>query len=178
MRTRTKSIFLILPLLLLALSPAASHAILPGGDVYFGYDHVSANNFYPNTPGLNGWDAAAHLKLMPFFGIEANVAQGGYGKSALVRRTTTVLFGPRVTLGAAGIHVFAHGLVGGEHSSDNAANPTPTGGSALAVDFGGGVDFKIAPFFAWRVGLDYLEAPTQSGGGNHDSFTTGLVFRF
>ena len=49
----------------------------------------------------------------------------------------------------------------------------------MAFVLGGGADFRIAPFFSWRIAADYLNAPTQSpDGASHDRFTTGLVFRF
>ena len=177
MRIHPRSLLLSFPLLLLLLLPTSARAILPGGDVYFGYSHLAANSFYPNSPGLNGWEATGHLKLMPFLGIEADVARYGYGTAATIARTTTVLAGPRVTLGTGGLHVFARGLVGGEHSA-NSGGPIPISGGALAIDLGGGVDIRFAPFFSWRATIDYLDAPTQTGSGAHDRIGTGLVFRF
>lgn len=159
--------------------PAAAHALGPGGDVYFGDSRLGANAFYPNTPGLNGWEAAGHLHLIPFFGAELDVAHYGLGADAVTPRTTTVLLGPRFTVGAAGIHLFVHGLAGWEHSSNGGAQPTPISGGALTVAAGGGVDFRILPFFAWRINGDYINSPTQSpSSSSHDRFGTGLVFRF
>jgi hypothetical protein len=177
MKFPNQSIVLIFPVLLLSLLPTRAHAILPGGDAYFGYSYIGSNNFYPNVGGLNGWELAGHLKLMPFFGLEADVAHDGFGAAAAVPRTTLVLVGPRLTVGPKAVQVFVRGLVGGEHSA-NSSTATPTSGGALAIDFGGGVDVRIAPFFAWRVAEDFVDAPTQSGSGSHSRFGTGLVFRF
>lgn len=181
MRHLSRLSFLALPLilsLLLLSAPASAHAAGGSGDLYFGYSRLGSNTFYANAGGLNGWQAAASYSWMRFVGAEVDVAHYGIGAAASVPRTTTVLFGPRVTLGAAGVHIFVHGLVGGEHSA-NSGGPTPISGGALAVAFGGGVDLRIAPFFAWRVAADYIAAPTQSpSGASHDRFTTGLVFRF
>jgi hypothetical protein len=159
--------------------PAAARALGPGGDVYLGYSRLGANTFYANTPGLNGWEAAGHLHLIPFFGAELDVAHYGLGASAVTPRTTTVLLGPRLTVGAAGIHVFVHGLAGWESTSNHGAQPTPVSSSGLAVAAGGGLDFRIAPFFAWRINGDYINAPTASpSSASHSRFGTGLVFRF
>lgn len=167
-------------LCLLATLPLAARAATPGpkADVYFGYSRLGNDAFYPNIGGLNGWEAAVHVKIMPFVGVEGDFAHYGLGASAATPRTTTVLFGPRVTVGAAGVHVFVHGLVGGEHSA-NSGGPTPISADELSIALGGGADFRIAPFFAWRVAADYLNAPFETpGSGSHDRFTTGLVFRF
>jgi hypothetical protein len=166
---------LILPFLLLCLS-APAHAA--SADLYLGYSRLGANTFYPNVGGLNGWEAAGNVSILPFIGAEADVAHYGIGADASVPRTTTFLFGPRVTLGAAGIHVFAHGLVGGEHSA-NSGGPLRISGNAFAYALGGGLDVRILPFFAWRFAGDYIRSPTQDPpGASHDRFTTGLVFRF
>ena len=159
--------------------PVAARALGPGGDVYLGYSRLGANTFYANTPGLNGWQAAAHLHLIPFFGAEADVAHYGLGADARTPRTTTVMAGPRFTVGVAGIHLFVHGLAGWEKTSNNGAQPTPISSSGLAVAAGGGVDFSILPFFAWRVTGDYINSPTESpSNSSHERFGTGLVFRF
>ncbi len=159
---------------------ASVHAAaqLRNHDAFFGYSRTGSDIFYPNTGGLNGWEAALHLHLHPFFGVEGDVAHYGLGSNVAVPRTTTVLAGPRISVRALGINLFVHGLVGGEHSS-NGNSSTPVSGGAFAYDLGGGVDFPIAPFFAWRFSADRLSAPTQSpDGGNQARFNTGLVFRF
>jgi hypothetical protein len=111
----------------------------------------------------------------PFLGVEADVGQYGLGANSAVPRTTAVMAGPRLSAGTLGFTIFAHGLAGGEHSANNAG----TSGGAFAYALGGGLDVRIAPFFAWRVAGDYLNAPTQSPAtGSHSRFSTGLVFRF
>jgi hypothetical protein len=174
-RSLTLAFILILFAIFLSSSPRAT-AQLRNHDAFFGYSRTGSDIFYPNTGGLNGWEAALHLHLHPFFGVEGDVAHYGLGADSSVPRTTTVLAGPRISVKAAGINLFVHGLVGGEHS----ANGTNTiSGGTFAYDLGGGVDFPLAPFFAWRLSADRLSAPTQSpGGGDQARFNTGLVFRF
>ena len=163
--------------IMLAAAPTAS-AQLRNHDAFFGYSRLGSDAFYPNVGGLNGWEAALHLHLHPFFGVEGDVAHYGLGASAAVPRTTTVLVGPRISVRAAGFNLFVHGMVGGEHSANSASN-TPISGGAFAYDLGGGLDFPIAPFFAWRFSVDRLSAPTQApSGGDQARFNTGLVLRF
>ena len=108
------SIRLVLLFIFLTLfALPAAQAQLPKGDLFFGYSRTGSDVFYPNVGGLNGWHAAGSLKVAPFISADADVAHYGLGAESAVPRTTTYLFGPRVTVGAMGFRVFAHGLIGG-----------------------------------------------------------------
>ena len=161
-----------------AAAPARAVSIR-NNDAFVGYSRVGHEAFNPNVAGLNGWEAALHLHLHPFLGVEGDVAHYGLGADAAVPRTTTVLAGPRVSVKAAGINLFAHGMVGGEHSA-NSGNAVPhLSNGGFAYDVGGGVDVPFAPFFAWRFSLDRITAPSEAPSGGTDArFNTGLVFRF
>lgn len=160
-----------------AAAPACAVS-LRNHDAFLGYSRLGSQAFYPNVGGLNGWNAALHLHVAPFFGVEGDVAHYGLGTNASVPRTTTVLVGPRVSVKALGINLFVHGLVGGEHSA-NGNSSTHISQGGLAYDYGGGIDLPILPFFAWRFSGDHISAPTISpSGGSHERFNTGLVFRF
>jgi hypothetical protein len=148
------------------------------GDISFGYSRTGSNVFYPNTPGLNGWDLDGQIHWKPLIGVEGEVAHYGIGANNAVPRTTTVLFGPKVSAGAAGFKFFGHFLVGGEHSA-NSGGPTPISGGSFAYVLGAGADVPIAPLFAWRVQVDRFSAPAESpSNGMPIRFTTGIVFRF
>lgn len=145
------------------------------GDVFFGYSRTGSDIFYPNTGGLNGWQGAVHVRLMPFIGIEGDVAHYGLGANSLVPRTTTFLVGPKASVGFLGFRIFAHGLLGGGHSS----NDHGISGDAFTYAVGGGIDLPLAPYFGWRFAADRLSAPSQSPGtGTEGRFSTGIVFRF
>jgi hypothetical protein len=171
-------LLLIAASILLTLSPAAL-AQIPKGDVFFGYSRLGSDAFYPNVGGLNGWEAAAHFKVMPFVGLEGDVAHYGVGADAAIPHTTTFLFGPRVTVGALGFKIFAHGLAGGEHSSNSNDSGIHISGDEFAYAVGVGADIPLLPFFAWRIQGDRISAPSLSpSGGTEARFSTGLVFRF
>lgn len=156
---------------------STAHAQLPKGDLFFGYSRTSSDVFYPNTGGLNGWEASGSLKVAPFVSADADVAHYGLGANSTVPRTTTFLFGPRVTVGALGVKIFGHGLIGGEHSANG--SPTTISGNAFAYALGAGLDIPVAPFFGWRFLVDRIDAPSISPSGGTDiRFSTGLVFHF
>ena len=161
---------------LFAFAPAA-RAIGPKGDVFLGFSRLGTNTFYPNVGGLNGLEASGHLRWKHYLGVEADVAHYGYGAAPDVPKTTTVMVGPRITVGALGVRAFAHALVGGEHSSSSGG--VNIDGGAFSYALGGGVDVPVIPYFAWRINGDYIAAPTQN---TQDSIkariSTGLVFRF
>ena len=177
MRTYSRLLLFVLPLAILATAALPVHALGPGGDVYFGYARSGSNNFVVNTPAENGWEAAGHIHLFPFVGAEADLAHYGVGAPTNDPRTTTVMFGPRVTVGAAGIHVFAHGLVGVAHSY-TVGGPLSYSRNDLAGALGGGADIRILPFFAWRIGGDYITTNNAPSNASHGRFATGIVFRF
>jgi opacity protein-like surface antigen len=174
-RRSFRAFLCILSAVLLIAGAAQARALGPKGDAFLGYSRTGSDIFYPNTGALNGWEGALHVRTMPFLGVEGDVAHYGLGADTSVPRTTTYLFGPRATIGTLGIKVFAHGLIGGEHS----ANDNGISGNAFAYALGGGLDLRVAPFFSWRFAGDRLSAPSQSPNfGTQARFSTGIVFRF
>ena len=96
-----RSSIVFLAVVLFSLVPAAQ---APGvkSDVYFGYSRVGANLYNADTPGMNGWQAAAHFKPFPFVGIEGDVSRFSANAGAGSQNVTLVMFGPRVTVRATG----------------------------------------------------------------------------
>lgn len=170
---------LVLSLSAFGLLTLPAVAQLPKGDVYLGFSRTGSNTFYPNVGNLDGWEASGYLKIhKPFLGVEADVSHYGIGANSAVPRTTTVLLGPRLTVGVIGIHLFAHALAGGEHSA-NSGGGVRISQQAFAYALGGGVDFPLAPFFAWRIAGDRISAPSIAPPDSTEArFSTGLVFRF
>ena len=84
-------------------------------DVYFGYSRVGGNLYAANTDGMNGWQAAAHVKFLPFLGAEGDFSHYGESSSGFSQHVTLVMFGPRVTVHAVGFSAFAHALGGLAH---------------------------------------------------------------
>jgi hypothetical protein len=104
-------------------------------DVYFGYSRVGANLYAANTPAMNGWQAAAHIKPIPFIGIEGDVSHYSQNVNNYSQQVTLVMFGPRVTVHAAGFSVFAHGLGGLAHEHATLIFLPPVGYNATSYAF-------------------------------------------
>ena len=156
---------------------AAPDPKLHGSDVFFGYSRTGSDTFYQGAGGLNGWNGALHIHMAPFLGAEADIAQYGLGASSATPHTTTVMFGPRITVKVLRIGLFAHGLAGVEHSA-NSSSTTPVSDTGLSYALGGGVDIPIFPFFAWRFAGDRISSTQSPAEGTKARFSTGLVFRF
>ena len=160
---------------LMLLIPAAASAIVPKADAFLGFSRLGNNTFYANAGALNGWEGALNVKVRRFVGIEGDLSHYGVGAPASTQHTTVLLFGPRVTVGAARVHVFVHALGGGEHSSNNSGLSE----GAPVVSFGGGGDVPVAPFCGLRVSADWLTAPGKTpSGAARARFSAGIVFRF
>ena len=178
MRQHFESVLFMVSCAWLAAVPASAVSIR-NNDAFIGYSRLGHQTFDRNAGGLNGWEGALQIHLHPFLGVEGDVAHYGLGANAAVPRSTTVLVGPRVSVKALGINLFAHGMVGGEHTANSGNAAVHISHGSFAYDVGGGVDLPILPFFAWRFSLDHIRAPMDSPGGGRDArFNTGLVFRF
>ena len=169
---------LLLAVLLLSLAPAA-HARNAKTDVYFGYSRVGANLYSPNTPGMNGWQLAMHVKPLPFVGVEGDVSRYGANAGAGSQHATLVMFGPRVTVGTFGISVFAHVLGGFDHFSSNAVSTLPSisyTGTSYAL--GGGADIPIFLGLKLRATGDYLGNNNAPPGASHYRIGVGVAYHF
>jgi hypothetical protein len=167
-------------LLLLVSSSRARGA--DKGDAYFGYTRVGANMFGPNDPGMNGWQAALHVKMIPFFGIEGDVSHYGQHPSGLSESTTLAMFGPRVTAHAAGFSVFAHALGGLVHDSADIPLQPSVSYTAASYALGGGADVPLFLGFKLRGTVDYLGNSNEPSSGSrapqHYRAGVGLAYHF
>jgi opacity protein-like surface antigen len=151
------------------------------GDVYFGYSRTGANLYTVYTPGINGWQAAAHFKPLPFIGIEGDISHYSQHVNGSSQQVTLVMFGPRVTVHALGFSVFAHGLGGAAHQHETVTNIGSAGYNATSYAFGGGVDIPVVLGLKLRATGDYLGnsmAPSGSYSPSHYRFGVGAAYHF
>ncbi len=182
------------------LLAGAALSQIPGGNIYIGYSYVradlsSASNGFSNA-NLNGWNASAELKLLPWIGGVADFG-GNYGKSTFTPscpviipcpapfsanvRVNTYLFGPRASFSLGKIRPFAHALVGVAQIHGDGSSGTfnlSTSETSLGTAIGGGLDYKLVPLLAWRLQGDYLRTRFFNSTQNNARFTTGIVLRF
>jgi len=159
---------------------SAARAAAPKTDVYFGYSRVGANLYSPNTPGMNGWQFAMHVKPMPFVGIEGDVSHYSQTVNDSSQHVTTVMFGPRVTVHTAGLSLFAHALAGLAHQNETVTTYGSAGYDAASYTLGAGADVPLLLGFKLRVTGDYLgnsKAPS-SPSPSHYRFGVGVAYHF
>lgn len=180
MKPRNLCVFLVIFLI-----AAAAHAAGHKADVYFGYSRVGANLYAANTPGMNGWQAAAHVKFLPFVGVEGDVSNYSQHSSGYAQNVTLVMFGPRVTVHAIGFGFFAHALGGLAHQSATVTTLPGVSYNAASYALGGGADLPIFLGLKLRVTGDYLsnsDAPPSSGVSvgsiSHFRIGAGAAYHF
>ena len=203
LRSAFASIGLIIALSMLFV-PSADAQKLSRFEVHGAYSLL-----HPNLPGslfsnssevqqardilgnLSGWNGGATVGITNSFGIAADFS--GYYKSVDISlfgssthasaRAHTFLFGPEFTKRGERLEPFGHGLFGVGHGSAKATSGTESGeGSknAFTAAIGGGLDVKVHPTIAIRVGqLDYFpvhNSESKSVTFNNFRFVTGVVF--
>ena len=167
--------------MLFALAPAA-HAKGAKADVYLGYSRAGANLYQANTPGMNGWQISAHIKPIPFVGIEGDVSHYSESPSGFSQQVTLIMFGPRVTVHAAGVSLFVHGLAGVVHDNATVTIYPEVGYNATSYALGGGADLPLFLGLKLRATGDYLgnsKAPSSgSPSPQHYRFGVGVAYHF
>lgn len=171
--------------LLFALLSAVSVQAADNGDVYFRYSRVGANLYAASTDGMNGWQAAAHIKLIPFLGVEGDFAHYSQSQGPFSEQVTTVMFGPRFTAPAGALRFFAHGLGGLAHQNATLTTYPYVDYYAVSYALGGGCDIPVFRGFKFRVAFDFLgnsKAPTVADLGgiapSHLRIGAGLAYHF
>lgn len=172
--------FWLLGIMLFWLVPMAQAKGIKA-DAYAGYSRAGANLYNVYTPGMNGWQVAVHVKPFPFVGAEGDYAHYSQSFRGFSQRVTLIMFGPRVTVGAAGFDVFAHGLGGVVHESNIVTIFPETGYHAASYAFGGGADAPLLLGLKVRVTADYLgnsRAPSARYSPSHFRAGLGLAYYF
>jgi hypothetical protein len=156
-------------------------AQVPKGNIFAGYSYASADIGAGKRTSLNGWNASLEGKLFPFVGIVADVS-GHYGSQDFAGisgdgRVLTAMFGPRVSVKVGKLRPFAEALFGVSRLRVEFPAFTNTDNS-FASAYGGGLDYHLLPFFAWRVEADALRTSFTHGTQNNFRVSTGIVFNF
>lgn len=154
-------------------------------DVYLGYSRVGANLYGPNTAAMNGWQAAAQVKVVPFVGVEGDFSHYSQASNGFSEGATLVMFGPRVTVGGLGFSVFAHALGGIAHVNQTVTTFRSSSYNAASYALGVGADVPIFLGLKLRVTGDYLgnsnepsAAASGGAGPSHYRIGAGLAYHF
>ncbi len=164
----------------------------PNFELYGGYSYVF-RTYNPTsntvaTTGRNGWDASFKVPVFgSFLGVKGDVS-GSYLNHDLDpnlnAKSLIFLLGPQVSAHIGRSTVFAHGMVGSAHVSQNAI-PDLRSDNTFAVAVGAGLDFGLGRNLAWRVTGDYFNTHYQATDQNlreilnsNGRISTGPVLRF
>jgi hypothetical protein len=142
-------------------------------EVFGGYQYSNLDG-----TGLNGWNGAVTGNVKDWLGITGDFSGNYTSVSGLPYHTYTYTFGPTIsTSHNQNFRLFAHGLFGGIHQSLSSGGVSISD-SGFAMMFGGGVDAKIKPRLAVRVGqFDWMSIRTNGFSFNNNfRYSAGLVF--
>jgi len=159
--------------ILMALFSLAALAQESKAEVFGGYQYTRLD-----SSGLNGWNAAVTGNLNNWFGVTGDFSGAYTTESGVSFHNYTYTFGPTISSSRnQTFRLFAHGLFGGFHDSA-AVSGFSASGSGFAMMFGGGVDAKIKPHMAVRVGqFDWMSFRANGGSSNNNfRYSAGLVF--
>ncbi len=193
-----KKILLVFGAILLCGIPALAQEY-PKAELFMGYEWVRFGTALGGNPNvnLNGGGGSITYNFNPAIGLKAEFTGMGFGNNSATASTGlttltrsanmfTYLFGPQFTVRKSSrVQPFAHLLFGGAYSNyyanlQTAGTVTTTpaiadaGKQAFALAFGGGIDVKVHPRVAIRVGqFDYLM--TRFSGRSVSTAGTGSL---
>jgi hypothetical protein len=171
--SKTAAVLLALVCLSLFSIPMSAQ-LIPHGNVYAGVSYGQFVDVIPvNRQSYRGWNGSA--EFIPFarfshFGLVADAS--GFYRTGITQYN--FLGGPRLSARFGKWRPFVHVLAGVQrvNTSGNLYQPT-------AVDFGGGVDYKLFfKNFSWRLQGDYVHTHYLSANQNAYRASTGIVWRF
>ena len=158
-------------LLALVFSVSISSKAQGSNNLFVGYsfEHLGT------TPSrnINGVEGTLEHRFVPWIGLTADIDAHFGLPSQLDARDLHFMVGPQISLPTR-VSPFFHVLGGFGHIHESGLTST-----SFATAIGGGVDFHLAPLFAWRV-VQADDVITQFFGVTEHSLriSTGLVFRF
>ena len=163
--------FVVLILFSIPMS-AQFGGLLPNGNVYGGVSYAQLTNVI-NKQSYRGWNASFEdLPFSRFPHVGIVIDGSGFYRTSVTQYN--LVAGPRLSINYGKWRPFAHAMVGVRHlnSSGFVYNP-------LALDFGGGVDYKLFfKNFSWRLQGDYMHTHYLSATQNDYRASTGIVWRF
>jgi Outer membrane protein beta-barrel domain len=177
-------------LLCTGAAPAQS---LSSNNVFLGYSFIGANLFSGGHANLNGWNASAEKKFLPFFGVVADFS-GHYGSKGLppgncagnsqaeclVNSSVSehyFQFGVRGSYATARVRPYAELLFGAVRTSESGVGLSDSK-TSFAETLAAGLDTRVTRLLGWRVEAGLVKSGTFYSQQNSLRASTGLVLRF
>jgi hypothetical protein len=162
---------------LILFSIPMSAQLLPTGNVYAGVSYGQFNYAGANTQSYKGWNASAEAFPTPRFPhLGVVVDASGFYRSNSAGKITQYNFlaGPRFSATFGRWRPFVHAMAGIQMINSSGITYSP-----LAVDIGGGVDYRLhLKNFSWRVQGDGIRTNYASATEYDYRASTGIVWRF
>lgn len=155
----------------LCATPMSAQFLLRGN----AYAGVSYGQFADvvNTQSYRGWNGSGEdlpFARFPHLGFALDAS--GYYRTGITQYN--LLFGPRVSATYGKWRPFAQAM-GGVQRINSSGNLY----THYAIDFGGGVDYKLfLKNFSWRLQGDLIHTHYLSANQNGYRASTGIVWRF
>ncbi len=149
-----------------------SAQLLPNGNVYAGVSYGDFTNVV-NKQSYRGFEGS--VEVIPFarhLHLGVVIDGSGYFRSGV--QQYNFLGGPRLATTYGKWRPFIHAMAGVQRVNSGGTIYNP-----IAIDVGGGVDYKIFfKNFSWRLQGDYIHS--SYGGTNENAYraSTGIVWRF
>ena len=151
-----------------------SAQLLPNGNVYAGVSIGEFLNVVPaNKQTYRGWNGS--VEVIPFarhLHLGLVIDGSGYYRTGV--QQYNFVGGPRLATTYGKWRPFVHAMAGIQRVNSGGTIYNP-----IAIDVGGGVDYKIFfKNFSWRLQGDYIH--TCYGGASQNAYraSTGIVWRF
>lgn len=176
-------------------APSANSRVPDVWNVFAGYSYTNSDVVTGEHTHLSGWNVAVEKKYLNFFGVVGDIS-GQYGSSNVTASTchstgsspggcvTTVSVGQYNYLtGIRGghsvwrVHPYAQALVGAAHTRQRASGAL-TSDTFFTIDFGVGLDLRLAPRVGWRMQADYLTGGTFDAQQRNIRLSIGPAVRF
>jgi hypothetical protein len=177
-----KIVFLVALVLLFPL--VAMSQDTPKAEVFGGYQYTRIN-VAGTGANFNGWNASLAANFNKTFGVAGDFSGAYHSESGGSLDVYTYTFGPVVSLNREGkVNPFVHALFGGAHAKLSVSGAGSASTNGFAMMFGGGVDAKVAPHFAFRViqadwvYMHFSDLGSQASLNKNVRISTGIVFRF
>lgn len=161
--------FVIAVMSLVVFARPASAQLIPHGNVYAGVSYSDSDIVIANRQGLKGWNGSGEVIFFRHIGVVFDAS--GYYRSDVTQYN--YLAGPRLSMSFGKWRPFVHLMGGIQRVKLDGTTYSP-----VALDFGGGIDYKFLRVLAWRVQADYVRTHYLSADQNDGRASTGIVYRF
>jgi hypothetical protein len=147
----------------------------PKAELFGGYQYSRQN-----STNLSGWNGSLTGNFNHWFGLTGDFSGAYKSRNGTDFSSYTYTFGPTVAArNNETFTPFGHALFGGVHQSTDLGGGVSIGVNGFAMIFGGGVDAKISPRLAVRMGqFDYMSFHFSGGSASIFRYSGGIVFGF